>query len=187
MFVTGLLVVGALAPLRATASIPPEVTVEHFAPIPCSVACAHWEAPDAAGFDACADPFPAGSYDFSTFRLTATSGVVTIEARSVIDYDTFVCTTTEPSVHVGTVGSCGWRAKCTSIGDECTGIAGRDALAVGCIERKSVTWSALTAANGGANDEFRLISYNWSDTAPLPIGLWGPVALVDDSYDASPL
>lgn len=153
------------------------MAVEHFAPLPCSVACAYWDAPDAAGYNECGNPFPEGSYDESTFRLTRQTGVVHIEAHSVNDYDSFICTDTDPRVLVSPVGG-----GCC---DPCDGIAGNNAIAWACVERGDLTYSGLAASNGGANDRFVIISYNWSDTEPLPVKLWGPVEIIDDSFEAN--
>lgn len=164
-----------------TASAMP-LTLEHEAPVPCSVACAYWEGGDAAGFDVCTKRFPPGSYDYTTLRMTA-DGIAHVQATSVIDWDTFVCTTDGQRLMV----ACGRLEKCTLPGDGCSGVAGQRAVAVGCTEQKFITLNDIHAANGGANDEFILLSYNWSDYAPLSITVSGPAEIVDDSYDATGL
>lgn len=175
--IVALTVVSSLGHARADHLGPPVITVTHEAPLPCSVACAYWDAPDAAGYNECGNPFPQGSYDESTFRLTSRNGVVHIQTYPVYDYDSFVCTDTEPSVLVTTMapGCC----------YPCHGIGGNTAIALACEEGTDLTYSGLVAANAGANDRFVIISYNWSDTEPLPVKLWGPVELIDDSFEAS--
>ena len=155
---------------------PATVSVTHSAPIPCTVACGYWEAPSAAGFNECENPFPEGSYDETTFRLTSTTDVVHIQAWSRIDHDHFICTDTEPRVLVQAIAN-----LCC---EPCDGIAGEGALAIGCTESGDLTWSGLSAANDGANDRFIVMSYNWSDTGPSLVDLWGPIEMLDDSYEA---
>lgn len=168
-------------PAGATAQTP--ITVTHTAPVPCVVACAYYDVPESAGFHACNDPFPPGSFDRSRFRFTG-NGIIVIETRPVIDYDTFVCTVTEPSYGIG---ACGFPFKCTYGTDSCTQVAGRDEILIGCPEYIDLTLNLLHAVNGGANDEFFVVSYNWSDHAPLPVTVTGPAELLDDSYEAMPL
>lgn len=155
---------------------PATVSVTHSAPIPCAVACGYWDAPSAAGFDECSNPFPTGSYDETTFRLTSLTDVVHIQAWSRIDHDHFVCTDTEPRVLVQAIAN-----LCC---EPCDGIAGEGALAIGCTDSVDLTWSGLSAANDGANDRFIVMSYNWSDTGSSLIDLWGPVEIIDDSHEA---
>ena len=163
------------------AASPPSITLEHSAPLPCTVACAYWDVAGATGANECSAPFPSGSYDKTLLRLTSQRGVAHFEMRSEIDYDTFFCTNTDPPVlihdlaqHVGPA--------------DCAGIAGidHDVLAVGCLEFRDLTYSGLVAANGGVNEmEFIVISYNWSDPGSLPVHIWGPVEVLDDSFEAS--
>lgn len=166
---------GMLVGLPVHADAAPLITVEHDAPLPCAVACPYWEPGSLAGFDECAEPFPEGSYDYTTFRLTSATEVVHIEARSVIDYDTFVCTDTEPSVLVDReldfATWCPIRVRGSNVH-------------VGCIEDFDITLDTLHAKNNGVNDRFRVISYNWADIAPLLVRLRGPVEVVDDTYEA---
>lgn len=165
----GLALLGSLGTARASyPADPPVITVTHTAPLPCSYACGGERE---AGFDLCGNPFPEGSYDKSTFRLTSSSGVTTVEARYQIAWFSVICTDTEPSVLV--TSACGLCYGCDGI-----------AAATDCSEWIDLTWSGLMAANGGANDRFIVMSYNWSDTEPSTVKLWGPVELVDDSYDA---
>lgn len=175
-----LLAYAALVPTSSRATeAPPLFTLEHAAPLACTVMCAYWDAPGAAGYNECSRPFPDGSYDQTLLRLTSRQGVVRFEMRSEIDYDSFICTNTEPPVLVP--------AFLDPIGDNCSGITGRgDPIAVGCLERLDLHHSALVAANGGVNEmEFIVISYNWSDTGSLPVNVWGPVEVIDDSFEAS--
>lgn len=175
------LATAALATAPSTNASEP-IQLEHFAPLPCSVACAYWDAGGAAGFDECAKPFPAGSYDVTRLRITEDRQVVQIDATSVIDYDTFACTTEGRRIDFL---ACGRMQKCSQTGGRCNGVAGIDEIAVGCTETIWLTLNALHGANDGLNDEFLLISYNWSDYAPLPITITGPAEVIDDSFDAT--
>lgn len=157
-----------------------DLSIEHFAPVPCSVACAYWDAPSAAGFNECANPFPPGSYDLTRLRFTD-EDLIRITATSAVDYDTFVCTTNlEPL----TIMTCGRLQKCSQVPEPCTGSPAPNLLAIGCTERITLSLNWLHATNGGINDEFLLISYNWSDYAPLPITITGPAEILDDTYEA---
>ena len=176
------MILGAMASLMAIVSPAKAATVNltHSAPIPCAVMCAYWDAPGAAGFNECSAPFPEGSYDKTTLKLTSTTGVVHIEAQSPIDYDSFICTDTNPPVLVQTLAN--------TVGDPCEGLAGNNAVAVGCLESGDLTYSGLVAANGGVNEfNFILISYNWSDNGVLPITLTGPVEVLNDNFEAAGL
>lgn len=161
----------------ASATHPPTVSVVHHAPIPCAVMCANWEIPTTAGADVCSDPFPPGSHDESIYRFTDTPGWITVTTSPVMDYDTYVCTDTQPRRLVATLAN--------NLAELCAGgpIPGVGVTGWSCPESGVVTLAALHAVNGGENDRFVLISYNWSDLYPLPVELWGPVELVDDSYD----
>lgn len=176
------IILGAIASLMAIMSPAKAANVEliHSAPVPCAVACAYWESASTAGFNECSAPFPEGSYDKTLLKLTSTTGVVHIEAQSAIDYDSFICTDTNPPVLVQTLAN--------GLGDPCQGLAGNNAVAVGCLETGDLTYSGLVSANGGVNEfNFILISYNWSDNSVLPITLSGPVAVLNDTYTAAGL
>lgn len=167
----------------ATATTEPALQIEQYAPLPCTVACPYWDVAETAGFDACSAPFPQGSFDVTRFRITG-PGLVRIAATSVVDYDTFLCTTGPEQEHATT---CRGSQVCTWVPQRCNGLAGVDAIAVGCTEQLFITLGELHVRNGGINDEFLLRSYNWSDYAPLPITLTGPVEVIDDSYEATAL
>lgn len=175
------IILGAVASLAAvTPQANAAITLTHSAPIPCAVMCAYWDAPGAAGFNECSAPFPEGSYDKTTLKLTSTTGVVHIEAQSPIDYDSFICTDTNPPVLVQTLAN--------TVGDPCEGLAGNNAAAVGCLESGDLTYNGLVAANGGVNEfNFILISYNWSDNGELPITITGPAVVLDDTFTAAGL
>lgn len=159
----------------------PTLTVTQYAPVPCSTACAYWDAAAAAGADVCAQPFPAGSYDQTTFEIAGEEALVEIRTRSVWDYDSFVCTDTEPSRLVASLAN-------LLNGDCHTGtVAGRALLPLGCVEWGTFTLAWLHEVNGGVNDRFIVRSYNWSDVEPLPIDLWGPIQLIDDTFEPLPL
>lgn len=155
---------------------PPTVSVVHTAPLPCLVACAY-DFPSEAGFNECARPTPSGSFDISTFRMTDHAGTVYVNAVPVYGWDMFACTVMEPSSLITCMGcnSCCW---------ECNGPGGTT-TALGCVIDGDLTWEGIEAAAPGSDGRFRLISYNWLDTEPLPVNLWGPVEVIDDSYEAS--
>lgn len=161
---------------------PPTVSVVHEAPVPCSFACPYWIGLDPRGFDEC-NPGPevAGSFDVSTFRITAQTGLVYMHAWPDTDWDQFACTDTEPSRSIGCLGCnlCGGCYECRWHVDRVA-----DPLSLGCESYDVLTWSQMNAADPAGDGRFRIVSYNWLDTAPLPVNLWGPVELVDDSYEA---
>jgi hypothetical protein len=172
------MIIGAIASLGLiTPQSNAAITLTHSAPLPCAVACSYWHQAD-LGYDEC-NPFPEGSYDKTLMRIGQT-GTVHIEATSPIDYDTFVCTATSPSLLV--VG------LANELGEDCNGIAGNNAVAVGCTEEGDVTYAGLTAVNGGFNaDQFWIISYNWSDNGTLPVKVTGPATVINDNYTAAGL
>lgn len=173
--ITATMFTALLAPSTNVSHAASTLRIEQFAPLPCSVACPHWDAAMAAGYDVCADPFPQGSFDETVMRMTSQEGAVEIDAYSHIDYDTFLCTNTEPRVlmeplaHVYT--------------EDCGSHFG-PRWPVGCSEHLRLGWRALQDANGGTGDEFIIVSYNWSDTAPLMVVVSGPAEIVDDRYEA---
>jgi hypothetical protein len=178
------IILGAIVSLAAiTQPANAAITITHKAPLPCAVMCAYWDVPSTAGFNECAAPFPEGSYDVTKMRLGNNgTGLVSISAKSTIDYDTFICTDTDPSQLVVSLANI--------VGEDCDGIGGRSAVAIGCLEEGNLTYSALVTANGGINEfSFRLYSYNWSDNDVLPVNITTSggqtVIVTDDSYEAA--
>lgn len=163
-------------PARANQPAASTVRVEQYAPVPCVVACPYWEPTPELPPDICNTPTPPGSFDKTVFEVTDPTRVVVVEAWSSIDYDSFVCTDTEPSVLV----------KPFEIWWGCPSpfIPVFDVY-LGAGEGVEFMLERLHRANGGANDRFVVISYNWSDVESLPVVAKGPVALVDDSFDAT--
>ena len=155
-----------LAPTGSSAA--ETMRIEHFAPVPCTVSCGYFL--DAVGAGPCATPFPKGSYDFTIMQMTAQTGIVHIEARPTIDYDTFVCSLHGEQLLQG-----------DHIGQDCTHDEGP--VALGCLEFYDISWNALTAT-GDDSGRFMIVSYNWLDIAALPITVTGPAEIVDDTYDA---
>lgn len=193
LFLTGLLGLAAVTTPSSAVANSSTLSIEHYAPIPCAVACGYWDVSGAAGFSAC-NSFPAGSYDQTLLRFTETTGVVDVETRPAVDYDTFLCTVGDPPV---LIDSCRSFTSCVRTRDAHHGVAGLGGspggctigpclCLVGCPEYLSLTWQALQNANGGTSDEFRVVSSNWSDHAPLPITIRGPAEIVDDTFVATP-
>lgn len=164
-----------IAPAHASSEGAETIEIEQHAPVPCAIACPYWDGPRAAGFDACSNPtLPRGIWDETTFEITEDAPPVSIGAWSTYDYDSFVCTDTEPRRLLISMAN--------SINDRCT-FAGNY---YPCPESASFTRSHLRAANGGVNDRFVLVSYNWWDPGALTVQIGGPVTVLDDSYEAMP-
>jgi hypothetical protein len=177
------LLVGLLSALSIRTSQAQErIEIEHFAPIPCATACPHWDYTTAAGLDVCANPGPPKSFDETIVRITG-SAVVRIDAYSYIDYDTFICTDEAQSRQVDPL-ACATGLRCSSIPEDCYSPIGTQDLGIGCAERYDVSLAMLRAA-GSEADTFRIVSYNWSDIAPLPITISGPAEIVWDELDNS--
>lgn len=153
-----------------------EIRVEHRAPVPCAVTCANWEPARSAGYDVCDRPFPPGSFDRSTFRITEGQRLVSVTSHFAADYDLFLCTDTEPSV-LFPVG-CLSGQKCMDWNCQPTVI-----LYIGCRESLELSLESLHRVNGGANDRFRVVSMNWLDPGSAHVSVRGPVELVDDSFE----
>lgn len=164
----------ASAPAGVGARPAPPVQVTHRAPLPCAEACSIEIRRTTLGRGPCADSAPAGSFDQTVLTLTG-DGTVDLETGGNIDYDTYVCTDTEPSVLV------------EDLFEECYGHAPWSDHGIGCSEAGSFTRSQLLEANGGANDRFRIRSFNYADIDAISIRVWGPVSMVDDSYEARPI
>lgn len=158
----------------------PTVTLTQTAPLPCLAICAHWETPNALGYDVCAKPFPPGAYDETTLRITG-SGVVSVQTQPVDDYDSFICSDTEPRVLIAQLGNL--------LAEVCSGgTLGPFMASMGCRESGDITLAIIRAATGDPTaDRFVLVSYNWLDAAALPVVMWGPVEIIDDSFEASVL
>jgi hypothetical protein len=162
------------SPSALTAHAASPLRIEQSAPLPCAAACPYWEVSSAAGYDVCANPFPRGSFDETVMRITSTEGVVEIGAYPFIDYDTFLCTNTQPRVLIHSLAH--YREEC--------GAHFGFYWPLGCSEHQALTWGGLQAANGRTGDQFVILSYNWSDTASLLVSVSGPAEIVDDSYEA---
>lgn len=164
------------------------VWIEHEAPVPCSIACPYWDAPRAAGFDPCAAPFPQGSWDETTLTFVS-DGFASIETQPWLDYDTFVCTDTTPRRLVASLArplELPPTARGASRTEAC--ITGSCCPAnMGCAEDGWISRTQLHRVNGGANDRFVVVSYNWFDYQSLPIRITGSVEIVDDTFTATPI
>lgn len=171
---------GAGGPAQAMHQGPPTLTFTQAAPVPCLAACANWDAPEALGYDVCAKPFPPGSFDETTLRITS-NGVVSVSTRSMDDYDSLVCSDTEPRMLITQLAN--------QLAEVCTGgTLGIFMVGMGCPESGDVTLASIRATTGDPTaDRFVLVSYNWLDAAALPVTMWGPVEIIDDSYEALPL
>lgn len=157
------------------------VNLTHTAPVACAVMCPYWDVPEALGYSPCTDPFPEGSYDESVLKFTSNTQTAAIDilAQSQMDYDTFVCSDTDPRVEVANFANI--------VDQECEGVLGPTPVAsLGCTETGTITYSGLVAAIGfpPPGDRFVVMSYNWSDTFNNEIRLTGPVALVSDNFTA---
>lgn len=162
-------------PASATHSHPTKTHVVQNAPLPCTVACASW-VPDMLSPEAqCHTPGPQGSFDRTVFEITEPTRWITIETYPNIDYDSFLCTDTEPSRLIEPL-----------VPDCCGGLT-RGIYHVGCYEEASIHLGDVHRVNGGENDRFVLVSYNWLDNSSLPVQLTGPVRIVDDSFEALPV
>lgn len=163
----------ALSGGGAQASEP--IEVEHYAPLPCTVLCPHWDVAELAGYSPCPDPFPAGSYDQTTFRFTTEDpdALVSIVAKPEVDYDTYVCTATEPSLEVANGANL--------LGTPCDDPFGLK----GCEEHIQVTQGLVASRTSWVSTDFIVRSYNWSDIGSQSIRVEGPVEIVDDSFIAS--
>jgi hypothetical protein len=155
---------------------PPSVGVTHAAPVPCSAACAYWLEPP---FEACTSPFPPGSHDRTTFRLTVPDGSGRIHAWNQVDWDMFACTDTEPPRMIKPLGTllCGNCYECRGPYGSVTGL--------GCEIWDDVFWREIEQAAPGSDGRFIIMSYNWIDPGVLPVNLWGPVEIVDDTFEAA--
>lgn len=176
------LVLLAISPAGAEAVPPgpPTISLTHEAPVPCALVCAHMLGPDLLR-DPCASPFPDGSFDRSTLRITQPGGSVYLHAWASIDWDVVICTATEPPKIAGYLASnlCGGCNECRGPGGERTWL--------GCEEYAQLSWEHLESVAAGSDGRFLLTSFNWLDPEPLPIRAWGPVEVVDDSFEASPV
>lgn len=176
--------VAALAAHPATAHAtkdPPTVSVTHWAPVPCAVACPYWETPRSLGFDPCAAPFPLGSWDETTFVITEDPALIRLTSRPTWDYDTFVCTDTTPSRLVLNLANV--------LHEDCHmgTVSGRMIIPLQCEETGYLSLAYLRRVNDAANDRFIIRSFNWSDLGSTPVDVWGPVEIVDDSYGDLPI
>lgn len=170
-----------LAPANARGT---KIEVTHTAPLPCTIVCPYYDAPEALGYSPCAEPFPKGSWDETTFRFTRTTpdAAFYILAMPYMDYDTFVCSDTQPRVEVAS-----FNGLCCA---PCEGPVGpTPAFSLGCGEDGTITYMGLKYALGYAPEDprFVLMSYNWSDVGSNHITLEGDVELVSDDFTADPL
>lgn len=167
------LLVAPAPPALATHTPPTRVQVEQYAPLPCTIACPNMDTGATVFGDVCNASGPAGSVDKTVFEITDPTHPVVIETQPDVDYDSFVCTDTEPSVLV-TPLVVEW---CCPMW-----LPGPVDVYLGCPEVADVSLEQVHRFNGGANDRFVLVSYNWSDPSPLPVRINGAVRVVDDSY-----
>ncbi|MFA5891277.1 MAG: hypothetical protein WDA27_10090 [Actinomycetota bacterium] len=151
---------GAQQPVRADTPAPIPVTFD--GATPCGPACAYWPATTEAGFKACENPFPPGSYvDILTDRAPAPPAgkkvILILETFPQIDWDTFICGVLSNGSHNG-----GELARGVNlIPGNCDNLLGPESpVPLGCEER------AMTPATPGAR--YVLRAYNWSDVAPCP-------------------
>jgi len=199
--IVGLIALGALAQPSAQAARPfntaPHAKVTHRAPIPCHFVCPYWT--DGPGGnrqgDFCPAEEPVGTFDKTLFRIQNTpAGVapqntdaIDVWSKSDIDYDSWVCTDTNPPRLIVSMANI--------LADECEGFFGQESLVpVGCEEHGVFTVGELrqVSANPSAT-RFWVVTYNWLDTSSITLELWGSnangnpkniIGIVDDSYVA---
>ncbi|HVL33384.1 MAG TPA: hypothetical protein VM600_07370 [Actinomycetota bacterium] len=126
--------------------------------IPCGAVCAYWDGPEAAGYKACENPFPPGSWvDIKTEAAPSPpSGkkvILVLEIFPQVDWDSYICANTSARTEL---------ARGTNIlGENCDNLAGPDnPVPVGCQEKAQ--------APAVAGRTYILRAYNWSDAAPSP-------------------
>jgi hypothetical protein len=162
-----------ISPTVAQASI----EVLHEAPVACAAACAYWGVPGALSYSECENPFPEASWDQTTFAFYPTQedpwAEITVESH--LDYDSFVCTNTSPSLTVMSLSS--------ALYEQCYGrVAGDAQTPFGCREHAILTWQVLIASVGfpPPDRSFIVRSFNWLDPGEARVTVSGQVGLVDD-------
>lgn len=120
------------------------------APVACSVVCAYWQGPAAAGFNECTNPFPEGSYDQLTVTAPLGANLLKFEIFPVVDYDSFICRANN-GVTLATGANQGV--------DNCDNLFGpNNPVSIGCYEK------SVTPVVPGTRYLLRV--YNWSDATP---------------------
>lgn len=154
--------VGTQQPLPA-APPPPPTPVKFDGAVPCGTLCAYWTGPSDAGFKACENPFPAGSWvDIVTPPAPPVPAgknkvLLLLETFPQVDWDTFICGRLSNGTNNG-----GELARGVNlVGENCDNLLGPENPApIGCEER------AMAPVTSGSR--YVLRAYNWLDPAPLP-------------------
>lgn len=161
-----------------------EIEIVHEATVPCAIACGYGLSE--AGFDPCSNPSPAASYDQTHFAFDTQQPhprFADMVASSELDYDTFICTDTDPPVYVDVVHCSTRRWQC--VPTTCTGPV--PGVSIGCDESLRVTQAQVLAASDLATSDFIVRSFNWLDRGVVTIAIDGAVFVTDDSFCGAPV
>lgn len=129
--------------------------------VPCGAVCAYWPPGDLAGFEACTNPFPPGSFqDILTESAPSRAGkktILVLEIFPQVDWDSFICSMGSGGSHNGPLLSKG----ANELPGDCDNLVGpSNPVSVGCKE--------VAQAPAVAGQKYVLRAYNWSDALPCP-------------------